>query len=243
MSEESAHSLKMLYCYASGDWQCVEEIDLHLSNLKHQCSLISRFDRELVSSTEQKEQLLARFEESDLVLLLLSGHFKKVAAFWDELSHASWRLRWLVGCRVIALLLEPIDWNDVPFTAREIIPRSTRPLIEWQDSGPVDSVQVFPADIRPLMEWSSQELAFQQIEQEIHIAVEKQWLARGDYLRDYMDDEEEALASYDEALRLNPSVRNSWYGKAHVLNVLERYHEALHACDEALRIDPMYFWV
>ena len=115
MSEESAHSLTMLYCYASGDRQWVEEIDHHLSTLKRQCSLLSRFDGELVSSTEHKEQLLDRFEESALVLLLLSGHFKKVAAFWDELSHASWRLQWLGGCRVVVLLLEPIDWNDAPF--------------------------------------------------------------------------------------------------------------------------------
>jgi len=242
MSEESAHSLIMLYCYASGDRQWVEEIDHHLSTLKRQCSLLSRFDGELVSSTEHKEQLLDRFEESDLVLLLLSGHFKKVAAFWDELSHASWRLQWLGGCRVIVLLLEPIDWNDAPFTAREIIPRSTRSSIAWQDPGAVDSIQVFPSDIRPLMDWPSRELAFQQIEQEIRIAVEKHWLARGNYLRDYIDDDEEALVAYDEALRLNPSVRGSWYGKTHVLNELERYHEALRACDEALRIDPRYFW-
>jgi len=245
MSEESAHSLTMLYCYASGDGQWLEEIDLHLSKLKRQCSLISRFDGELVSTTEQKEQLLARFQESDLVLLLLSGHFKKVTAFWDELSHASWKLRWLGGCRVIVLLLEPIDWNDAPFTAREIIPRSTRPLIEWQDPGPVDYINVFPGDIRPLMEWPSQELAFQQIEQEIRIAVEKHWLARGNYLRDEGGGvwDEEALAAYDEALRLNLSIRDAWYGKADVLNGLKRYNEALHACDEALRIDPMYFWV
>jgi tetratricopeptide (TPR) repeat protein len=243
MSEESAHSLKMLYCYASADWQWVEEIDLHLSKLKRQCSLSSRFDGELVSSTEQKEQLLARFEESDLVLLLLSGHFKKVAAFWYELSHASWKLRWLGGCRVIVLLLEPIEWNDVPFTAREIIPRSTLQSTEWQDPGPVDSIQVFPADIRPLIEWPSQELAFQQIEHEIHIAVEKHWLARGDYLRAERDEDEEALAAYDEVLRLNPSIRDAWYGRALVLIGLKRYNEALHACDEVLRIDPKYFWV
>jgi tetratricopeptide (TPR) repeat protein len=242
MSEESALTLKMLYCYASGDRQWVEEIDLHLSKLKRQCSLLSRFDGELVSSTEHKEQLLARFEESDLVLLLLGRHFKKVAAFWDELSHASWKLQWLGGCRVMVLLLEPLDWNDAPFTARDIFPRSTRPEIEWQDPGVVDSLQVFPADIRPLMDWPSRELAFQQIEQEIRIAVEKQWLARGNYLRDYIDNEEEALLAYDEALRLNPSVRDSWYGEAHVLNVLKRYKGALRACDEALRLDPMYFW-
>jgi tetratricopeptide (TPR) repeat protein len=242
MSEESAHSLIMLYCYASEDRQWIEEIELHLSKLKGQYSLISRFDGELVSSTEQKDLLLARFEDSDLVLLLLSGHFKQVAAFWDELGHASWKLQWLGGCRVIVLMLEPIDWNDVPFTAREIIPRSAKPSIEWQDPGTVDSLKVFPADIRPLMDWHNRELAFQQIEQEIRIAIEKHWLARGNYLRDYIDDDDEALVAYEEALRLNPSVRDSWYGKAHVLSELKRYHEALHAYDEALRIDPRYYW-
>jgi tetratricopeptide (TPR) repeat protein len=223
VTEESVQSLKMLYCYAHEDRQWPEEIDLHLSDLKRQCHIISQFDGELFPGAERKEQLLAQLPNTDLVLLLISAHFRKVEAFWDEISHEAWAVRWLGGCRVIALLLESVDWSDAPFASREILPTDARPLTEWQ----------------------SREQAFHNIEQGMRVAIEHQWLARGDLLRNEGGgcEDEKALAAYDEALRLNPSVKQAWYGKAHVLNGLKRYEEALSACDEALRLVPAFSWV
>src|SRR5579883_683478 len=244
MPEETVQSLTLLYCYAPEDQHWAKEIDLHLSHLKRQCHIVSRFDGELLPNPERKGQLLAQLSETDLVLLLISPHFQHVESFWDEISHEAWAVRWLGGCRVVVLLLEPVDWSHAPYSSREILPRDVMAPVEWQGSESVAPLEVFPHDVRPLTQWQSQELAFQNIEQRMRVALEKQWLARGDYLRDEGGGvcDKEALAAYNEALRLNSSLSQAWYGKAHVLLSWKRYEEALRSCDEALRLDPAFSW-
>ncbi len=243
MPEEAIPSLNMLYCYAPEDRQWAEEIDGHLRDLKRQCHIISRFDGALLANARQKEHVLALFPQTDLVLLLVSPRLHQVESFWNEISHESWDLRWLGGCRVVVLLLEPVAWKHAPFACREVLPRESTPSMEWQKPDLVDHLEVFPRDVRPFSEWPSQDLAFQNIEQWMRVTIERQWLARGDNLRDEGGGFLPALAAYDEALRLNPLVEQAWYGKAHVLTELQRYEEALHACDEAQRLDPANVWV
>lgn len=97
-------------------------------------------------------------------------------------------------------------------------------------------LEAFPSDAKPLAAWPSQEQAFAQIEQWLRVTIEKQWLAYGNALiqdgMHFLDEEalaahEEALVAYEEALRLNPALKEAWYGKAEVLIGLRRYEEML----------------
>lgn len=49
---------------------------------------------------------------------------------------------------------------------------------------------------------------------------------------------EEALAAFEDALRLNPQLEDAWVNKAAALGTLGRNEEALAACEAALRINP-----
>lgn len=220
MLEELVQSPKLLYCYAPQDQHWLEEIDLRLSHLKRQCHITSWFDGELLPSSERKERILAQLRSADLVILLVSPHFRAVDSFWTEISQGVEWLQWLGGCRVISLLLERVDGIITPFGSRDILPSDNRPLTEWQ----------------------SQEQAFQDIEKGMRGAIEKLWLTRGDLLVQEAHEYEEALEAYDEALHLNPSVKWVWYGKGNALLELECYEEALGAYDEALRLDPAFSW-
>jgi hypothetical protein len=244
MSEKAVQSLKMLYCYAAEDQQWSEKIDLQLNDLKHRCHIFSFFDGELLPGIERKQVLLAQLPTMDLVLLLISAHFKKTSAFWNEISHETWAVQWLGGCRVIALLLEPVDWNNTPFAVRDVIPRKTNLVTDWRQPEPVAPLEVFPSDVKPVTEWQNQEQAFHTIKQNMLLVIEKQWLAKGDFHLTHGAgyEDKEALAAYNEALRLNLSITNAWYGKAHVLNRLKRYEEALAASNEALQLDPTFAW-
>lgn len=244
MPEETPLSLRLLYCYAREDRHWPEEIDRRFSNLKRQCRIISQLDGELVPGIGQKARYLSRLPETHVVLLLLSPYFKKVASFWDDICHESWAVRWLGGCRVVALLLEPGYGDEAPFSTRDVLPRTARPLIDWRDAEPVDPLHVFPGDVKPLTTWQSQDSAFQEIEGGMRDIIEKQWLARGDYYR--LDGggtlDTKALAAYNETLRLNPSISRAWHGKAYALVGLQRYNEAVEAANEAIRLNSFYAW-
>lgn len=51
---------------------------------------------------------------------------------------------------------------------------------------------------------------------------------------------EEALAVYEQAIRLNPNFALAYYGKGTTLNNLKRYEEALMAFEQAIRLDPNF---
>ena len=51
---------------------------------------------------------------------------------------------------------------------------------------------------------------------------------------------DEAVAHYDEMLKLQPERVDALSGKANALEILERYEEALRVIDQALELDPTY---
>lgn len=53
---------------------------------------------------------------------------------------------------------------------------------------------------------------------------------------------EEALATYDRAIALQPNFPWAWARKGRALRILNRCEEALACYDEALRLDPNYAW-
>jgi serine/threonine protein kinase len=63
------------------------------------------------------------------------------------------------------------------------------------------------------------------------------WVARGAKLFESKR-WEEALAAYDEALRISPGLAEVWASKGATLNKLFRYKETLSVCEHALRLDP-----
>jgi tetratricopeptide (TPR) repeat protein len=51
---------------------------------------------------------------------------------------------------------------------------------------------------------------------------------------------DEAIASYQQALRINPAFAEAYSNLANVLSALERYEEAVSNCQQALRLKPNY---
>lgn len=53
---------------------------------------------------------------------------------------------------------------------------------------------------------------------------------------------DEAIASYQEAVRLDPHASTAYHNEAILLYGLGRYEEALHAFGEVLRLDSQCRW-
>jgi tetratricopeptide (TPR) repeat protein len=50
--------------------------------------------------------------------------------------------------------------------------------------------------------------------------------------------DDEALASYNQAIQTNPNIADLWYNKGATLSNLHRYEKALAWFDKVLEIDP-----
>ena len=67
--------------------------------------------------------------------------------------------------------------------------------------------------------------------------TKEQWLMTGnEHLR--AGRSTEALAAYEQAIRLDPNFTLAYYNKGILLNELHRYEEALSAFEQAIRLDP-----
>ena len=51
---------------------------------------------------------------------------------------------------------------------------------------------------------------------------------------------EEAIAAYEQAIRLDPNYASAYNNKGTALNDLKRYEEAIAAYEQAIRLDPNY---
>ena len=51
---------------------------------------------------------------------------------------------------------------------------------------------------------------------------------------------DEAISSYDEAIKIDPKFAEAWYNKGIALRKLKKYEEAIKCFDEAIKIDPKF---
>ncbi len=69
--------------------------------------------------------------------------------------------------------------------------------------------------------------------------TKEQWLEEGNTLWD-LKRFEEALASYEQAIHLDPNFAIAYNGKGNALRDLKRFDEALASYEQAIRLDPNY---
>src|SRR5260370_1268376 len=163
---------------------------------------------------------------ANLILLLISSDFMNSDyCYGKEMRRALERHR-AGTCRVIPILLRPTYWEDAPFS----------------------SLQLLPTDARPITRWPDRDEAFQNVVSEISrtikdllisLKTKEEWLKEGIALYE-LKRYEEALAAYEQAIRLDPNFANAYNGKGIALYGLKRHEEALAAYEQAIRLDPNF---
>ena len=69
--------------------------------------------------------------------------------------------------------------------------------------------------------------------------TKEEWIEEGNRFGD-LKQYSEALAAYEQAIRLDPNDAVAFATKGYALNRLKRFEEALAACEQAIRLDPNY---
>jgi len=224
MTDAPMKEIKLFYCYAREDKPLRDELEKHLSWLKRRYQLTNWHDREILPGEEWEQAIDKHLNSAHLILLLISPDFMASDyCFGKEMQRALARHK-AGACRVVPILLRPAYWEDAPFS----------------------SIQLLPTDAIPITLWPNRDLAFQNVVTEISRTIKdllisfktkEEWCEEGYTFRN-LKHYKEALAAFEQAIRLDPNYTNAYNGKGSILYYLDRYEEALAAFEQAIRLDP-----
>lgn len=109
-------------------WQRLEK---HLTLLQRQKLLEECHGRSVEAGQEWAPALLARLEQADIILLLLSADFLASDYFWGvEMERALARHREGSAC-VIPIIVRPVELTDAPFTHLQCLPSNSKAVVSW----------------------------------------------------------------------------------------------------------------
>jgi len=224
MTDTSKQEIKLFYCYAHKDKPIRDELEKHLSWLKRRYQLTNWHDREILPGEEWEQAIDMHLDTANLILLLISSDFMASDyCFSKEMRRALERHR-EGTCRVIPIILRPTYWEDAPFSSIQLLPTNAKPITSWPnpDEAFQDVVTEISRTIKDLL---------------ISLNTKEEWLIEGAILMN-LRRYEEALAAYEQAIRLDPNFARAYNGKGLTLNSLKRYEEAIAAFEQAIRLDP-----
>lgn len=119
--------------YAHVDEALRAALRAHLSALERDGLVVAWDDREIPAGADWADEIDARLDRADVILLLVSADFiKSEYCYGKELRralerHADPSDRAIV----IPIILRPCDWQSAPFGKLQALPKEGRPLSEW----------------------------------------------------------------------------------------------------------------
>ena len=224
MPDFPKQEIKLFYCYAREDKPLRDELEKHLAWLKRRYQLKNWHDREILPGEEWEQAIDMHLNTAHIILLLISPDFMSSDYCYGKEMRRALERHKAGTCRVIPILLRPTYWEDAPFS----------------------NLQLLPTDAKPITRWSDRDEAFQDVVAEISritkdlltpLKTKEDWLDEGktfDSLKRY----EEALAAFEQVIRLDTYDADAYNYKGNALNHLKRYEEALAAYEQAIRLNP-----
>lgn len=118
--------------YAHEDEEFRIQLEKHLSILRRRGLIELWQDREITPGREWKNEIDAKINSADLIILLISEDFiASDYCYGIELSRAL--ARHDAGeAVVIPVLLKPVDWVGAPFGKLQALPTDARPITQWR---------------------------------------------------------------------------------------------------------------
>lgn len=117
--------------YAHKDRKLRDELATHLSNLRKQGIINDWFDGDILPGSEWQSEIMARLNQANIILLLVSSDFISSDFCYDiEMIRAIDRHK-ADKARVLPIILRPCDWEGTPFAELQVIPSNAKPVVSW----------------------------------------------------------------------------------------------------------------
>jgi len=226
--------VEIFICYARKDQLLLNELKAHLIPLQRQGRIMIWADTDIGAGTEWEKEIKKHLDTSDMILLLVSSDFMNSDyCYGIEMKRALERHE-RNEARVIPIILRPVHWQEAPF----------------------GKLQALPTDAKPVTDpfWHNLDIAFYDVTEGIRVVVNEEerrrkaeeerrrikiWMEKGNthYLAKKY---KEALAAFEQVIKLVPNSIEAYFRKGVTLNALKRHEEALAAFEQIIKLHPFY---
>lgn len=127
----SENSVKLFISYSHSDEMLRRQLDKHLAPLKGQKIIEEWHDRQIEAGAEWANQIDAKLNKADIVLLLISPDFV-ASDYCSKIELAQAVNRHENGeAIVVPVILEPCDWSWLPFAKFQALPKNGKAITKW----------------------------------------------------------------------------------------------------------------
>jgi hypothetical protein len=131
--DSGSDTVRLFYSYSHHDEKLRLKLDEQLAALKRRGIIDAWHDRKITGGVEWEPKIDEEIESANIVLLLVSASFiASDYAYGRELEQALQRHK-KGTCRVIPVILRPVDWSDTPFSSLQALPKDGKPVTMWKN--------------------------------------------------------------------------------------------------------------
>src|SRR5687767_5512399 len=121
----------LVFSYSHRDSEFRDELETHLAALKRQGIIDMWHDRRIGAGKEFYKEISQNFDQAEIILLLVSPYFIASDYCYDiEMKRAMERHK-KGESRVIPVILEPCDWQKLPFGKLIATPTDGKPISKF----------------------------------------------------------------------------------------------------------------
>ena len=121
----------LVFSYSHKDSELRDELEIHLTALKRQGVIDTWHDRRIGAGKEFDKEISQNFAEADIILLLVSPHFIASDYCYEIEMKRAMERHHKGDARVIPVILEPCDWQRLPFGKLIVTPTDGKPISKF----------------------------------------------------------------------------------------------------------------
>jgi class 3 adenylate cyclase len=131
MSMKPKPDVEVFYSYSHRDEALRDELERHLSILRHQGVITAWHDRKIGAGMEWAGQIDTHLNTAHVILLLISSDFLASKYCYDIEMRRAMERHEAGEARVIPIILRPVSWRGAPFEKLQALPKNAKPVTSW----------------------------------------------------------------------------------------------------------------
>ncbi len=126
-------AVTIFYSYSHRDEYLRNKLEEHLSALKYEGLIRNWHDRKIQAGQVWESEIDDHLKGADVILLLVSSSFLASNYCYGREVMFALKRHTSGECRVIPVILKPVDWSHSPFAGLQGLPRDGKPVTSWSN--------------------------------------------------------------------------------------------------------------